>query len=176
MKTNVKKMIITALLIALSIIIPIVFGSFLKVYIPPFSATLASHVPLFIAMYVGSFEASIVGLGSTLGFLVAIGNPIVAARAATHMIVGFVGGALVKRNLKYSTVMIITAPIHGILEALVVYAFTRDIYISFVVTGVGTILHHGVDSLIASPLLITLKRVLNIDLRSIGENKSKVAV
>lgn len=173
MKTNIRKLIITALLIAFSIVIPVVFGSFLKVYIPPFSATLASHVPLFIAMFIGSFEAGVVGVGSALGFLVAIPNPVVAARAATHIVVGIIGGKLVQKNLKYATVMALTAPVHGLLEAIVVYAFTKDIFLSFVVTGVGTILHHFVDSMIAAPLLVTLKKVLKIDLAKIGDKTKK---
>jgi niacin transporter len=174
MKTNVKKMIITALLIAFSIVIPVMFGPFLRVYLPPFSATLASHVPLFIAMFLGPFEASIVGLGSALGFLFAFPDPIIAARAATHIAVGFVGGNLVQKNMKYATVMAILAPIHGILEALVVYALTKNVYAAFLVTGIGTILHHIADSVITAPLIVSLKNILKIDLRKVGENTKKV--
>lgn len=172
MKTNVKKMIITALLIAFSIIIPAIFGPFLRVYIPPFSATLASHVPLFVAMFLGPFEALIVGLGSALGFLFAFPDPIIAARATTHMAVGYVGARLVLKNFSYVSVMSITAPIHGLLEALVVYGMTKNLFVAFVVVGVGTVLHHIADSLITAPLIATLSRVLKIDLKSIGE-KSK---
>jgi niacin transporter len=172
MKTNVKKMIITALLIAFSIVIPVMFGPFLRVYIPPFSATLASHVPLFIAMFLGPFEASVVGLGSALGFLFAFPDPIIAMRASTHIVVGLIGGKLVQKNMKYATVMAITGPIHGILEALVVYALTKNVYAAFIVTGIGTILHHVADSVITAPLIATLKTILKIDLRKIGE-KSK---
>jgi len=137
MKTNVKKMIITALLIAFSIIIPSAFG-----------------------------------LGSAVGFLLAFPDPIIAARAATHMAVGYVGARLVLKNFSYVSVMSITAPIHGLLEALVVYGMTKNLFLAFVVVGVGTILHHIADSLITAPLIATLSRVLKIDLKSIGE-KSK---
>ncbi len=174
MKTNVKKMIITALLIAFSIVIPVVFGPFLRVYFPPFSATLASHVPLFIAMFLGPFEAAVVGLGSAIGFLFAFPDPIIAARAATHIAVGFVGARLVLRNLSYITVMAITAPIHGILEGIVVYMITKNFAVAFIAVGVGTVLHHIIDSLITAPLLATLSKVLKINLRSIGEKQKKL--
>ncbi|MEG0371293.1 MAG: ECF transporter S component, partial [Clostridium sp.] len=40
---KIRKMVITALLMSLAIIIPVAFGGFLRIVIPPFSATLASH-------------------------------------------------------------------------------------------------------------------------------------
>ena len=44
-----RNLTITALLMALAIMIPIVMP--LKVVIPPASYTLASHVPIFLAMF-----------------------------------------------------------------------------------------------------------------------------
>jgi niacin transporter len=67
MKNNVKKLTLAGLLTAFAIIIPIVFGSFLRIQIPPFSATLFSHVPMFLAMLIAPEVAVIVGIGSALG-------------------------------------------------------------------------------------------------------------
>ena len=151
MNTRLRKMIIGALLIALAIIIPIQFG-FLKVIIGPFSATLASHVPLFIAMLISPRIAAAVGGGSTIGFLMA-GMPLpVVARAATHIIVGFIGGKVIEKDKNFTKASIITAPIHGILEALVCIPFGFTAYEILVVVLVGAILHHGVDAIISGLL------------------------
>ena len=66
MKT--RDLVTGALLTALALIIPIFFGSYLRIYIPPFSATLASHVPTMIAFLISPAVAIMVGLGSSLGF------------------------------------------------------------------------------------------------------------
>lgn len=176
MKTNVKKMVITALLIAISLIIPIVFGPFLKVYIPPFSATLAAHVPMFVAMYLGAFEASVVGVGSALGFLLAIPDPIVALRATSHIIVGFIGAKLTEKNMSYRMIVAITSPIHGLIEAVMVYLLTQNLFLAFIVTGIGTILHHIVDGVIALPVLKLIKDVMRVDLKNIGVKQKEVSI
>ena len=67
MKT--KEIVIGAMLTAFSILIPVAFGNYLRILIPPFSATLASHVPVMIAMMISPAVAIIVGVGSGLGFL-----------------------------------------------------------------------------------------------------------
>ena len=69
-----RNLTITALLMALAIMIPIMM--LLKVVIPPASYTLASHVPIFLAMFLSRKMAACVVIGSTLGFFVA-GFPIV---------------------------------------------------------------------------------------------------
>ena len=137
MRDKTKHLVYAALLTALAIIIPIQFG-FLKVYIPPFSATLAAHVPMFIGILISPMVAVVVGIGSTLGFLLA-GMPMpVVFRAATHILVGFIGAKFIEKNISYGKMSFITAIIHGGAEALVV--------IPFIVTGVGGAIHHLVDS------------------------------
>lgn len=169
MKTNLKKMVISSLLIAMSIIIPVIFGPFLKVYIPPFSATLASHVPMFIAMFLGPFEAAVVGIGSVVGFLFAIPDPIVAMRASSHIVVGYIGAKMIMKKMSYGKVVAFTAPIHGIFEGLVVLIFTGNIVLSIIVTGIGTIVHHVVDGLISLPIIRIIQKGLRINLSTIGE-------
>ena len=149
MNKRVKQMIYAALLSALAIIIPIQFG-FLKVYIPPFSATLAAHVPMFISMLISPMVAVVVGVGSGLGFLFA-GMPMpVVFRALTHILVGYVGAKIIKKTHNYAKASIITAPIHGLAEAIVVIPFIGlDLYQLLIVTLVGGVIHHCVDSIIA---------------------------
>jgi niacin transporter len=159
---SIKKLTYCALLIALSIVIPLAFG-FLKVQAGPFSATLASHVPLFIAMFLGPFAAAMVGLGSALGFLISA-PAVIAARAFMHTFVGLVGAILIKKGVSFSKVIAITAPIHAILEALAVIPFGFTMYKVLVVVGVGTFLHHMVDGIIAFALVKALAKNLKLDL------------
>lgn len=160
---SIKKLTYCALLIALSIVIPLAFG-FLKVQAGPFSATLASHVPLFIAMFLGPFAAAMVGLGSAVGFLISA-PAVIAARAFMHTFVGLAGGLLIKRGVSFSKVVAITAPIHAVLEALSVIPFGFTMYKVLVVVGVGTFLHHMVDGMIAFALMGALAKSLKLDLR-----------
>ena len=143
---NTKKLTITALLTALAILIPFVIV--FKVVIPPFSATLGSHLPMFISMLLGPKVAIMVGIGSALGFAINLG-PLVGARAFMHVFVGIIGSLLIKKGMSLEKVIIITAQIHGLLEMLVILPFVNfDIFQLLIVTCVGTILHHCVDGLI----------------------------
>lgn len=160
---SIKKLTYCGLLIALSIVIPLAFG-FLKVQAGPFSATLASHVPLFIAMFLGPVAAAMVGLGSALGFLISA-PAVIAARAFMHTFVGLIGGLLIKRGVSFSKVVAITAPIHAVLEALSVIPFGFTMYKVLVVVGVGTFLHHMVDGIIAFVLIGALAKSLKLDLK-----------
>lgn len=156
MKDNVKKMTYAGLLTGLAIIIPLYFG-FLKVQAGPFTATLASHVPVFLAMFFGPAAAVAVGIGSTLGFLIT--TPlVVAARAFMHVFVGFVGAHLLKKGVDFKIVILITAPIHGILEAIAVIPFGFNMYKVLVVVGIGTVLHHLVDGIISFALAKALSK------------------
>ena len=66
MKTNsVKRLTISALLIAMGIIIPMVMP---RITIGPASFTLASHVPVFIAMFISPVVAIAVSLGTGFSF------------------------------------------------------------------------------------------------------------
>lgn len=163
---NIKKLTYSGLLTALAIVIPLTFG-FLKVQIGPFSATLASHVPVFIAMFLGPFAAVLVGVGSALGFLISA-PAVVAARAFMHTFVGLAGAVLLKRGVSFSKVVAITAPIHAILEAISVIPFGFTMYKVLMVVGVGTFLHHMVDGVIAFVLIKALSKSLRLDLRKVA--------
>lgn len=145
---KIRDSVYGALLTAFSLLIPIAFGSYLRVFIPPFSATLASHVPVMIAMLINPPVALLVGAGSALGFLLIMG-PVVAARAAVHMLFGYVGAVLLKQGWSYPWVLLVTAPIHALGEALVVLPLGFTLYQGLYIVGFGTLLHHGLDALIA---------------------------
>ena len=144
---NIRELVLGALLTSLALIIPLAFGGVLGVTIPPFSATLASHVPVMLAMTVSPIVAFMVGAGSAFGFLMKLG-PVIGARAFMHTIFPVVGAILIRKGYSLRTVLIITAPIHAITEALVVVPFGFSLYNAGVVVGIGTLLHHVADSII----------------------------
>jgi niacin transporter len=153
---NVRTLTITALLTAFAIIIPIQFG-FLSVKIPPFSATIASHVPMFLAMLLGPGAAVFVGIGSALGFFMTLG-PVVGTRAAMHAVVGLTGALLIKKGVDFKKVVDFTAPIHAILEAIVVIVLTGRIEFALVTVGIGTFIHHFIDGTISFALIKTMAK------------------
>ncbi|HHX51217.1 MAG TPA: ECF transporter S component, partial [Clostridia bacterium] len=57
-----RQLALGGLLTALSLLIPLVFGPYLRIIVGPFTATLASHVPLFLATLVSPLVAAMVGL------------------------------------------------------------------------------------------------------------------
>ena len=97
-----------------------------------------------------------VGIGSTIGFQMS-GTPFpVVARASTHILVGLLGAQLLKKDVSYVKVALITAPLHGLAEALVIIpllGFNANSYI----VAVGTMFHHCVD-VIAYPVVKALAK------------------
>lgn len=178
MNNKIRQMVYAGLLTALAIMIPIQFG-FLRIFIPPaFSVTIAAHVPLMLSMLISPFVAVVVGIGSTIGFLISGMPAPVVARAATHIIVGYIGAKIIIRNKSYITAIIITAPIHGLLEMLVVIPilgiqFNRVLLI----TAVVYILHHCVDSLIAYSIIKAVAKARNRDIYNVfGDFKTQQAI
>ncbi|MGE5584573.1 MAG: ECF transporter S component [Bacillota bacterium] len=143
-----RQLVFGALLTALALVIPLAFGGFLGVVVPPFSATLASHVPVMISMLLGPWVAVLVGLGSALGFLVKLG-PVIAARAAMHAMFAGVGAVMVKRGTPFWRALLWTLPIHAISEAMIVLPFGFTLQRAGMVVGLGTAMHHLVDAGIA---------------------------
>lgn len=155
-REKVKKMIYAAVLTAIAIMIPLQFG-FLKIQIPPFSATLASHVPMFLAMLISPAVAVFVGIGSAFGFFITA-TPEIAARAAMHIIVGFIGAKIVQKDKNFTKAITITGPIHGILEGLAVIPFGFTYEKVLIVVALGTLIHHFVDGAISYALAKSLAK------------------
>ncbi|QCX33004.1 ECF transporter S component [Caloramator sp. E03] len=155
---KIRELTIGALLSAMALLIPLAFGGFLMVSIPPFTATIMSHVPLFLAMIVSPMAAVMVGLVSAIGFLIKLG-PIVAARALMHAVVGYVGAVAIKKGYNLSIALAISMPFHALLEAIVVIPFYGfNLYKIFIVVALGTAIHHTVDSVIAVFIAEALKK------------------
>lgn len=150
---KIKKMVLTGLLMALAIIIPMVS---IRIVFPPFSATLASHVPVFLSMFLGPFSAATVAVGSALGFFIT-SDPAIAARAFMHLGVAVLGAYMLKSGRKYWTTMTVLAPIHGLLECLIVVPFGFSLYQALVVVGIGTVIHHFIDATITKVILPVMK-------------------
>ncbi|WP_368487553.1 ECF transporter S component [Clostridium sp. BJN0013] len=165
MNNNIKKLTYAGLLTALAIIIPTTFG-FLKIQIPPFSATLASHVPMFLSMFLGPFAAVMVGIGSAIGFLIT-SPAVIAARACSHIFVGLAGAYMLKKGVSFGKVVVLTSPIHAVLEAIAVIPFGFTMYKVLVVVGAGTLIHHMVDGIIAAVIVGILTRSLSLNLKEI---------
>ncbi|MBC7339922.1 MAG: ECF transporter S component [Firmicutes bacterium] len=158
-----KEVVVGGLLTALALLIPIVFRGYLQVVIPPFSATLFSHVPEMLAMLVSPAVAVFVGLGSTFGFLVTLG-PAVAGRAFVHVFWGVLGALLVRRGWPLWSALVVALPVHALGEALVVLAFGFPVAFALIQVGVGTALHHIADA----AATLALARVLGTALSSVA--------
>jgi len=150
-------MLYGALLTGMAILIPVAFRGWLQVYLPPFSATIGSHVPSMLAMAISPWTAVMVGIGSGLGFLITLG-PVIAARALVHAVFGAVGAELVRRGAPLWRAILLTLPIHVIGETLVVIPFGFDLYQALVVVGIGTGLHHLADGFITAALYGVLNK------------------
>jgi len=163
-------MTITALLTALTILIPIVFS---PIRIPvglTFTATLSVHVPIIIAMFISPWSAAFVALGSALGFFFSAPT-VVAVRAATHVIFAVAGACMIRKMhgntmLKLAIVWLATMVLHAAAEAvasglMVHYAFGSPLYVAYAeafTTGVGTLIHHTIDYVIAIGILSVLAK------------------
>ncbi|CEN80782.1 hypothetical protein [Paraclostridium sordellii] len=161
-KTNTKSIVLSALLCALGIIIPMF--SPIKLILEPASFTLASHVPIFIAMFISPPTAIFVTLGATVGFLLG-GFPIVVVfRALSHLIFVFIGSLYLKKHkntiksIKTSLgFSFIIGAIHALGEILIVLPFYFGNGLSsgyyekgfitsvLMLVGIGTIIHSMLD-------------------------------
>lgn len=150
-----RQLALGGLLTALSLLIPLVFGPYLRIIVGPFTATLASHVPLFLATLVSPLVAAMVGLASAFGFLM-VADPVVAARAFTHVFVGLTAALLIQKGKPYYVALGAALPVHAGLEALIVIPFGFDVYTWGVVVGLGTALHHLADAAISVILVRSL--------------------
>lgn len=163
MKRNkISKLTVTALLIALGILIPMI--SPFKILLEPASFTLASHVPTMIAMLISPTVAATVALGTAAGFFLG-GFPIVITlRALTHIVFAWLGGWFIAKNPELVTTKngffiynLIVGILHAVLEVIVVFLFyfsgsldiTWQVQSIFLLVGIGTVVHSMIDFYIA---------------------------
>ena len=175
MKANfpLQKMTAAAMLIAVGIIIPIF--SPIKIILEPASFTLASHVPIFLAMFISPYVSIAVAIGTTLGFFLGGFPIIIVLRAATHIIFSLVGSIFLQRfpkillsTTKTQIFSFFIAIIHAVGELAVVSVFYFSGIISasyynkgfitsvLLLVGLGSIIHSMVDFTISTVLLKTI--------------------
>ncbi len=154
---SVKHIAIAGLLTAIAILIPTMMP--IKLVLPASTYTLASHVPVFIAMFISPQVATMVALGSTLGFFMSFPF-IVAARAFSHLAF-VIPGSLYLKNHKLKTLKskvifnFVIALIHGTAEFTIVALLsmkginTSILIQFFIFLGIGTIIHSTVDFILA---------------------------
>lgn len=174
---SLYRMVMAALLCAVGIVIPMF--SPVKIFIPPAASyTLASHVPIFIAMFISPATTVAVALGTTLGFFLA-GFPLpVYLRAFSHLVFAIAGAYWLKKhpetiyNKKESILFcLIIGIIHGAGEVLVlmplyfggnlsasVYQSGFFYYIVLLI-GVGTMVHSSVDYVLSVLIWRVLRQV-----------------
>ena len=183
-KKSVRSLTISALLIAMGVIIPMVMP---KIMIPPASFTLASHVPIFIAMFFSPGIAITVALGTTFGFFLTT-PVIIALRALSHLIFAVIGswylqkkpeivlknGQFTLANWRFQSFIFVIGIIHSIAEMLVVSVFffvgnmpetyysEGYFYTVFILMGIGGLIHSLVDYNIAYFVAGTLSKYFDI--------------
>lgn len=182
---SLQKMTMAAMLIAVGIAIPIFSPA--KVILEPASFTLASHVPVFLSMFISPAVAIVVALGTTLGFFLG-GFPIVVVlRAATHIIFAVIGSIILQKHpklllstTKTQIFSFFIAIVHALGELCVVsiFYFGGDVGASYynqgfvtsvlLLVGLGSVVHSMIDFTLSLGLL----KVLNTQ-KSFSELFSK---
>lgn len=169
MKRNQKvlNIALSGVLSAIGILIPMIMP--IKVVIGSSTYTLASHVPVFVAMFVNPSVGIFVSLTTTLGFFLG-GWPIpVVLRALSHILFVIPGALYLRKyKLKGMTSIIIfnlvIALIHsigefGIITLLNVKIITPELLWSyFIFLGIGTMIHSSVDFFLS----LTVVKSLNL--------------
>lgn len=158
---------LTAVLIAVGIVIPMVMP---KIVVEPASFTLASHVAIFLAVFISPWSAVSVCLGTTLGFLIAGLPGVIIIRAASHLLFALLGALWLVRHpdtlkspWKLVLFGLVLSLIHGATELAVITPLyfsaseliTAKTYASgyfkaiFLMVGAGTVVHSLIDYTLA---------------------------
>lgn len=173
--SNVKKLTYSAVLVALGVIIPMVMP--IKIMVPPVSFTLASHVPIFLSMFISPGAAVAVAIGTGVGFMMTAPFTI-ALRAFSHIIFAVAGAYLLQQrpeilsSKKKNTLFNLgIGALHSIVEMAVVFALfmtksipnaeytTAYLVNMMLILGVGGLIHSMVDYYIA---FYVAQRTINI--------------
>lgn len=160
---STESVVMAGLLCATGIIIPMFMP---KIVLEPASFTLASHVPIYIAMMISPMVAFAVAVGTTLGFLMTGLPIIIVMRAFSHVVFASVGALWLSKFpinsvAKAAVFGIVTSVIHALAEFVVVTTFyfggnmSDKIYENgffrsvLLLVLIGTFVHSMVDFTIA---------------------------
>lgn len=166
-KLKTKDMVLSALLTAIGILIPMIFtGPPFRIIAGPYTATLMAHVPVILALFISPAAAVFTAIGTTVGFFFTA-PVVVAARAASHIFFALLGAFLIKKNFNALLVCLLTGIVHAVFEGIVVLLFFiggtevpsgYSIAIMTWITILGTFVHHIIDFVIAYIVARALKR------------------
>ena len=162
---NVLQMVVAGVLCAVAMVIPMFMP---KIVLGPMSFTLASHVPVFLAMFISPVLAVAVSIGATAGFFMT--TPlIIALRALSHLVFAVMGAWLLQHYPRFLSnkwylagLSILLAFVHAASEVLVVTPFflggmgfnTDQLAQGYTVSviglvGGGTFIHSLIDFFLA---------------------------
>lgn len=183
-KISAKELTLSSLLIAMGIIIPLVMP---RITVGPASFTLASHVPIFIAMFFSPGVAIAVGIGTGFGFFLSA-TPIIAFRAFSHILFAVIGAIYLEKhptivltkkksvllNGRFQLFNLVIAVIHSVAELVVVSIFytmgnmpdtyytSGFMYSIFLLMGIGGLIHSLIDYSIAYYISYSLSKRFDI--------------
>ena len=143
-RTKTYQLALAGMLIAVGIIIPTF--SPIKIIIEPASFTRASHVPVFLAMFISPAMGVAVSLGTTLGFFLG-GFPLtVVLRALTHVIFALAGALYLKKN-DYQLIDSVKKSLPFYINGSMPQAnYDKGFFVSiFLLVGVGSVIHSMFD-------------------------------
>ncbi len=182
-RKTIETIVLSGLLCAIGIIIPIF--SPVKIVIEPASFTLASHVAIFIGVFVSPVVAVSVSLGTTLGFLLAGFSPLIVLRALTHIVFALTGALILQKNRsilqslpKTALFCLLLAVIHAACEFLAIAPFYLSgssllspgyygngfFYSVVFLIGIGTVIHSTVDFILAYIVWRPLSKSISSDI------------
>ncbi|MEG1011147.1 MAG: hypothetical protein RSE54_04755 [Ruthenibacterium sp.] len=183
---RIQRMCIAALLCAVGILIPML--SPVKLQFGPMSFTLASHVALFLAMFVSPAVGATVAVGTTLGFVLAGFPPVVVLRAGSQLVFVLLGAIWLAKSSrimeKGSGVFLFglaVNAVHAVCEAIVVMLFwfggatynTGFWYTILVLVVGGTLIHGMVDYYLALLVWIPVQKVARVQASYMPLNAKK---
>ena len=160
---STESVVMAGLLCATGIIIPMFMP---KIVLEPASFTLASHVPIYIAMLISPMVAFAVAIGTTIGFLMTGLPIIIVMRAFSHVVFASIGALWLSKYplnslSKAAVFAVVTSIIHALGEFMVVstFYFGGNVSAKFYENGffrsvilfvlLGTFVHSLVDFTIA---------------------------
>lgn len=186
---KIMQICFAGLLSAIGIVIPMIAP---RIVIEPASFTLASHVAIFIAMFISPGMAAAVALISALGFFISGFPLVVVIRALTHVLFALVGAYVLKRHnnllLSPKTMVpfaLLISLLHAAAEVAAVSQYyyatgvSMGMYYIFVLVGIGTVIHSMIDFMIAVLVWHPLQGVVTIPVNArvgkvLGERKPTV--
>ena len=164
-------MVLAGVLCAVGIVVPMFMP---RIVLGPMSFTLASHVAVFLGMFISPAVAVAVCIGTTLGFFLTT-PAIIALRAASHIVFAAIGAFYLKKPVASAIFNFVIALMHAAAEMIVVTPFfmsgalftpeqLANGFVTSVVllVGLGTVIHsmldYSISILIWKPVSLAVPR------------------